>query len=498
MTEVGIFGIGAYVPYWRLDRSIIGRAWGIPAMRGERAVASADEDALTMAVEAALEATAGVSPADIDGVIFASTTAPYREKQSAATIATVLDCRKDILTIDLGDSLRGATTAIRIACDTIRAGSASVVVVCAADMRQGEPESAYEQMFGDAGGAVVLASAEWATGHGFASLPVRVLAAAGVADEIIGPWRDESQRYVRSFEAKVDTQFGYAKQAVAAASRVLDHGRKPSKAVIPAPDPRAQAAVASKLDIPRETLQDLYFDTIGNTGTAAPLVMLAGALETAAAGDTVLVVGAGDGADAILMEVSPALEKARGSGTIGTLTPKIQARGQLASYESYARSRRLVERERAPMWSSAVTYWRDIPMELPLYGMTCRQCGTVQYPTGRRCMECSAPGPHEQTKLARRGRVFTFTLDHLVLGEYWNEPKPRAVVDLKGGGRLFCELTDCDPSEVTVEMPVELTFRCLHEGAGFRNYYWKGRPLRTPGAGGSEPAVGAGTSAKGS
>lgn len=47
----GILSYGAYVPYYRLTRKAIGGG------RGERAVASYDEDAVSMAVEASREAS---------------------------------------------------------------------------------------------------------------------------------------------------------------------------------------------------------------------------------------------------------------------------------------------------------------------------------------------------------------------------------------------------------------------------------------------------------
>lgn len=473
MADVGIAGVGAYVPYWRLRRSTIGEAWGIPALPGERAVAAADEDSLTMATEAALAATNGVEPDGIDGVVFASTTAPYREKQSAATIAAVLGCRPDILTLDIADSLRGATTGLRVAADAVRAGSARAVVVTAADVRLGEPETNFEQMFGDAAGAALVCSEEWARTNGSTSLPVVIEEAGGVASDFVGPWRRDDDRFVRSFEPKLETDVGYARQVVAAGRGLLERaGREPTdvaRAVVAAPDPRAQAAAAKGIGV--GNVHDLYFATIGNCGTAAPLVMLAGALEGAEADELVLLVGAGDGADALLL-------RATGELHTGGLADSLASKAYLSSYDAYVRNRRLVPRERAEMWSSPVTYWRDAPQIVPLVGMTCASCGTVQFPAWERCMECSAPGPHPARKLSRRGRVFTFTLDHLAGGEYWNSPVPKAVVDLEDGGRVFVELTDCDPDDVHVDMPVELTFRCLHEGADFRNYFWKGRPPR--------------------
>jgi hydroxymethylglutaryl-CoA synthase len=36
-----------------------------------------------------------------------------------------------------------------------------------------------------------------------------------------------------------------------------------------------------------------------------------------------------------------------------------------------------------------------------------------------------------------------------------------------------------NPTEnVKIDMQVELTFRLMHEGGEFRNYYWKCRPVR--------------------
>ena len=55
-------------------------------------------------------------------------------------------------------------------------------------------------------------------------------------------------------------------------------------------------------------------------------------------------------------------------------------------------------------------------------------------------------------------------------------PTAHAVVDLDGGGRLYLQLTDCDAERVAIDMPLELTFRRLHEGGGFNNYFWKARP----------------------
>ncbi|MGA2286675.1 MAG: Zn-ribbon domain-containing OB-fold protein, partial [Dehalococcoidia bacterium] len=149
----------------------------------------------------------------------------------------------------------------------------------------------------------------------------------------------------------------------------------------------------------------------------------------------------------------------------------------LPNYTSYVHFRGLTQRETPAADGSPVTYWRDARQELNFVGGRCRNCGVVQYPPPRVCAECGQKDDVEPVKLSRRGNVYTYTLDHLSSGQYLNVPVARMVIDLEGGGRVFLEMTDADPNEVKVGLPVEVLFRRLHEGANFHNYYWKARPV---------------------
>jgi 3-hydroxy-3-methylglutaryl CoA synthase len=446
----------------------MGEAWDIPAVPGERAVASADEDSVTMAVAAASDCLQGIDAASVDAVHFATTTAPYHEKQCAHIIASALDLRRDIFTADFTDSIRAATTALRAAADAVASGSAKRVLVVAADARLGEPETPWEQMLGDGAGAVLVADKGNATMRGFFSL----------AGDHLGPWRRADDRFLRSFEARVETQYGYAANTVEAARTVLEReGVAPgdiARAVITGMDPRSHAGVARTLGIDPAKLQDTLFFSVGHPGAAQVLMMLAGALEASSPGDKLLVTNYGDGSDALLIDVKEAFPAVPGRrGLNGYLLWK----RTLPRYTGYVANRKLVEHEEPPVRSSAVTYWRDARQELNFHGARCRKCGTVQYPIPRVCTECGTKDELDEVKLAKTGTIYTFTLDHLYMGMYLNVPIPRVVIDLEGGGRVFLGMTDCDPKEVTVGMPVELTFRRLHEGADFHNYYWKCRPL---------------------
>jgi len=463
----GLVAFAGYVPRLRLLRDTIAREWGQQAfLPGEKAVAAPDEDSLTLAVNASL--LAGVDGRDLDAVYFASTTSPYREKQAAATVAAVLDCAPTVRTADVTDSLRAATSAMLSALDAIAAGSARRVLVCTGDCRMGEPATAAEQSYGDAGAAVVL---------GNEGLVAEVLGTATIADEFHGTWRTESQEFSRSFPGGFETKLGYARVMTQAIRAVLDRARlEPgdvTTAVLTMASPRAAAAVATGVGLDaRRQLQDGFIATLGDTGAAQGLLLLAAALERAKPGDVLLLASHGDGADALLLRVTDGVASYRVARSVYT---QIETKTALGSYGVFARARQLVRGESAvPDVSTPVALFRDRRELLPLYGGRCPKCRTVQFPIHRICIECGCRDGLEETKLARQGSVFTFTNDHLVEGPL--SPVSHAVVDLDGGGRIYVQLTDCDPEEVRVDLPVELTFRKYHEGSGMKNYFWKARP----------------------
>src|SRR3972149_5907540 len=123
MPMVGITSAGAYIPIYRLERDEIARAWGGRSSGGKRAVAGYDEDAVTMAVAAALDVfKRGGDSAD--GLSLATTTAPYKEKLSAAIVASAADLPGECRTADFTDSLRSGTIALKAALDAVKAGPA--------------------------------------------------------------------------------------------------------------------------------------------------------------------------------------------------------------------------------------------------------------------------------------------------------------------------------------------------------------------------------------
>ncbi len=123
---------------------------------------------------------------------------------------------------------------------------------------------------------------------------------------------------------------------------------------------------------------------------------------------------------------------------------------------------------------SNVLLRREETQNVRLHGSACPQCGALQFPIAQVCAVCHHHGGMIEKPLARRGRLFTFTKDFLYTGPV--EPTVMAVVDLEGGARFLCQMTDVDPAAVEIGMEVELVLRRMREGAGDHNYYWKCRP----------------------
>jgi len=464
----GIVAYGSYVPRYRLARDLIAKQWGQASMGGEKAVAGHDEDSLTLAVNAALHALPE-GGAGLDAIYFASTTPPYREKQSATTVAAVLDAGTSVRTADFTDSLRAGTSALRAALDAVQAG-ATRALVCAGDCRMGEPDTPAEQSYGDAGVALVI-------GADGEPLIAEVLGAHGVSEEFIGTWRADAHEFLHAFPGGFETKFGYTPFVLAAIQGVLEAtGTAPqaiAKLVIAAPNPRAAAGVAKALKVDaKKQLQDTLWTLLGDVGTTQPLLLLTAALEQAKPGDLILVVSYGDGAEALLLRATERLAQYR---TAASLFSQVERKRLLPSYGKYARFRRLIKKESGSEdLSTPVVLFRDRRTVLSLHGGKCPQCGTVQFPRHLVCIECGHRDGLAEVKLAHRGTLFTFTNDYL--HDSPDAPTTHGVVELDGGARVYLQLTDVDADQVEVDMRVELTFRKYHEGSGIQNYFWKARP----------------------
>jgi 3-hydroxy-3-methylglutaryl CoA synthase len=463
---VGISRYGSYVPLFRLERSLIAKAWGGKQPKGEVAVANYDEDALTLAIDAAMSCL-GEPPAAAGGVYFASTTSPYGEKQAASLVATACDLPREIFTADFSGSARAGLSALLAALRGVQAGAADDVLVTASDVRLAQPETELEGMLGDAAGAFLVAN------HDVAA---EFVDAASIADEFTYLWRLDTSRTLQVAGGRFSNVYGYGRDLGAALRRILERqgieARQIDHLALYSPDARAAADLAKSLGFDAKTqLVPALGPEIGCTGSAEPFLLLGRALDRAEAGQLILVGGYGEGADALLFRATGALAERRQRPA---LERWLAAKAALPSYEKLLKFRRLVEVDEPADVVTNVLEFKEQKQDIRLYGSRCRECSTVQYPMAHVCIRCRARERMEDVRIARRGTVFTFTVDHLIAN--LEHPLPMAVIDADGGGRLYLQVADAD--DIAIGEPVVLTYRRLHEGGGNRNYYWKARPLR--------------------
>lgn len=473
----GITAYGAYLPRRRLQRSAIAAAntWFDASLRGlargERTMCSWDEDTVTMAVEAARD----MGPAAQTGALYlASTTHPFAVRQNAGIVADALNLGSDLRTMDVAGSLRASTTALMSALDAAAAGTPAIVV--AADRRKARAGSPMEMLSGD-GAAALQAGSEGAI--------ATLLGAATVAADFIDHFRASGDAFDYAWEDRWIRDEGWLKLVPQAVAQALARaGVEPSDIdclIVPCHLRRVPESVAKACGIPAEAVADPMMDTVGQCGTAQPLLMLAAELAGAKPGQTVVVTGFGQGCDALVFRVTDTAGPARPRrGVAGWLERRVEE----TNYAKFLTYCGVVEREygkRAELdRSPALTaQYRNREGVTGFVGGRCSRCGTVQYPKAIYCVNpnCGARDTQEPHPMADvPARVKTFTADHLVFS--MDPPAYLGLVEFEGGGRTMVEFTEVDPESFDVGTPTSMRFRIKHvdERRGMRQYFWKAAP----------------------
>ena len=471
----GIVSYGAYIPYYRLSRSEIGGAWGARGGAGERAVANYDEDSLTMAVAAAMDCIRGIDTAGIDGVYFASTTAPYKEKQSAATIAAVLGLSPEAVTMDFSGSLRCGTGALKAAMDAVDGGSRRNILVCVADSRLGYPAGSDEMNFGDGAAAVLVGGKDV-----IASIDEYYT----MYQEIQDVWRSDRDTYVRTAEDRFASDMGYNRITADGITSFLAGinltAADFTRAAIYSPNQRQFGRLTKKLGFNDNQVDNVLHSQVGNTGSAMCLMALVSALEQAGKGEKILLAGYGNGCDIFALTTTDSIAQLADRRGISKY---VASKSTLTPYSRYLKWREIIQVQpaaRPPIEArqpSPVAQWRERTWELRLTGTRCRHCGTPQYPPQRVCMVCHTKDQFDPyTFYDKPAKVFSFSHDYVV--QSVDPPTTVTFVDFEGGGRLMCDMTDRDPAAIEVGMSLEMSFRKLYYVGGIYNYWWKCQPVR--------------------
>ncbi len=480
---VGITSYGAYIPWYRMNRTVIFEqlGWFNPAnasvARGEKAVANHDEDSITMAVEAALDCLGKKSRGSVDGLYLASTSIPFAQRQNAVIVSQGLDLPSGVRTADFGGSTRAGTSALLCALDAAEGGS---TMVCSSENRLAKPGSSQEHTYGD-GAAAFL------TGH--ENVLAQFKGSFSVSSDFIDFRRTQEEKFCHGWEERWIRDAGYSRIIPQAVAGLLDRYNLKitdfAKIVLACPVAGAMKGLIKAIGAAPEQMQDTMIAQVGDTGAALPLMMLAAALEEAKAGDKILVASYGSGSDALWFEVTGKIEEAKKSGRKG-IRGHLAERNDLSVYAKYLVFRNLIPlevgirgEEISPTAMSALG--RDGNAISALVGSRCKACGTPQYPKQRICVnpDCGAVDDMEDYRFSDKvGVLASYTGDNLAFS--WDPPQIYGLVDFEDGGRILLDLTDCSLDSVKVKMPVTMSFRRKYADPqrGYYGYFWKAVPVK--------------------
>lgn len=458
----GIVDWGVFIPAHRLPLALLSgrKAEGGP----ERALAWADEDSVTMAVDAARLCLKERARGTIDLLLFASTTYAFAEKQGAALIAAALGLPHDVRTADIGHSLRSGAQALALANDAVSAGRARHALVLIADCRMGAPGSELERSGGDAAVAFLVGSE---------GVVASLSASAAHSEEIVDVWRRKGDRFTHQWEDRFTTQYGTLDPAIAAAAKLPAAADGTHRVwALSAPNKRTAGTMAKMLKATPGTVTPALFDTVGYCGTAQAPLLLAAALDTAETGQEIALVAHGDGAEALLYTVT----RARPASAVADA---LANRIAVPSLAAYRRARKLDLTEYPPVDDqgiSATIHFRERADDLRLQGQRCT-CGEPQFPKQRVCIRCGAKDQFTHEDFAERpGSLVTYTLD-----SFFPSPTPPTavgIVQVDNGPRIYMQIAGLGKDGPTLGMPLRFAFRRIHDAGDRPNYFWKALPER--------------------
>ena len=464
---LGIVSYGAYIPYYRLKKDTIAQAYGKRAGKGAKAVAYCDEDSITMAVAAAMDAAKGCNLENLNALYFASSTSPYKEKLAATEVLAVLDVAQNVRTNDFANTLRAGAGAMLSAADAVKCGG-GLAMVTMSDCRLGAADGTMESGLGDAAAAFVLGDED-------------VLAAldgsVSLSREAADTWRSAEDTFVRNWDVRyANTQIYTPLVSKAVKELLAKLALQPAdfaKIVIFGHEEKTRTGLAAKLGFTPEQLAPSFFGEIGNTGTAAIGVMLSAVLDTAKSGERILVVGYGEGCDAMAFTVTDKAETYRPQRTVEQLLAR---KNEDLPYGKYLKWKEMVvcepQKRPAQERASQPEYLRNFKKNHNLYGCRCTECGTPVFPPQRVCVHCHAIDKMEPyCFLEKQGRVRTFTMDGVSLS--LDSPNILVVLEFEGGGKMMTYLVDCKKEDVKVGMPVRPTYRKMFAANGIQTYFWK-------------------------
>lgn len=312
---IGIVSYGTYIPTYRIKLAEIAAAWqkNINEIVGglgvlEKSVPGIDEDAVTIAVEAALQSLSGFhgKRTDIETLFVGSESHPYAVNPTSTIVGELLEIGNQYLAADLEFACKAGTAAIQAIAGLVESGQIRFGLAIGSDTAQGRPHDVLEYTAASAGVAYILGKS-----HGIA----RLRAFTSYSSDTPDFWRRDGMRYP-SHAGRFTGEPAYFAHVLSASKRLLEKTRSTPAdfdfCVFHMPNGKFPREAAKRLGFTKEQLApSLIVDHIGNPYSASSMLGLAAILDQAKPGQKIFMVsyGSGAGSDAFVWETTPAITR---------------------------------------------------------------------------------------------------------------------------------------------------------------------------------------------
>ncbi len=490
----GITGYGGYVPRLRLSRQAAAQAnaWYAPGAakgaRGTRSFNNWDEDSITLAVAAARDC---LGPADdrsaVRGLLLASGTLPFADRSNAGVVAEALTLEEGVQALDVTGSTRAGLAALLQALAQVRGGAGDTLVL-AADSRKTRAASSQELDYGDGAAALRV-------GQG-AGVLAEHLGTGTVQADFVDHFRGAGEDIDYHWEERWVRDEGIARLVPRAVAEALAQAGVDAAAIdhfiFPTTFQKMDQQLAKACGVRAEAVADNLASSVGDTGTAHGMLLLAHVLERAQPGQLILLAQFGSGAQAIVLRATDAITAFRPARGVAEWV----ARGvEETSYTRFLAFKGQLQLERGMRGeqdrkTALSTAWRHRRALLGLVAGRCEVTGSVHFPPSRLSYDpagaqLDTQRPHKLAE--RRARVLSWSAEYLSF--HRSPPHRYGQVDFEGGGRILMEFTDVGEGEIDSGTEVEMVLRIkdIDETRGFTRYFWKAVPVR-PAAAGADAA----------
>ncbi len=344
--NVGIVGYGAFIPRRRIKVEEIAKVWGADApsyKRGlqlnEKSVPGADEDTITMSVEAtrnALARSRGVDPADIGCVYVGSESHPYAVKPSGTIVAEAIGAVPEIHVADLEFACKAGTEGLFLAQALVKAGEVTYGLGIGADTSQGAPGDALEYSAAAGAAAFIFGADE-------DRILAEVVDSYSWTTDTPDFWRREYMHYPRH-GSRFTGEPAYFRHTMSSASGMMKKaGLEPkdfAHAVFHQPNGKFPMRVGKKLGFSEEQLKTGWLSPwLGNTYSGASPIGLTAILDVAAPGDLILLTsfGSGAGSDSFVFRATDRLSEVQ--DVAPRTRPQLDENKIYVDYGTYAKLR---------------------------------------------------------------------------------------------------------------------------------------------------------------